>query len=419
MTRCERVHASRYDVVASTTAGTSRTVSDPHSCALRMDVSMPRTLRLTTSGSLLESGEPPVLLVHDRVHAKTRLLRRLADLGRFFIPGNGPHLDGLEAGVARDGEPLRVRALLGQHRDERRFADGRVAAAGACARPMSCRMTASGLRATAGSRAATANSLRNVRRLLMLPMGRPPNSLDRGGCVAILQPLSTSACHRLGHVHREHETLAVGTADVAELRRSSDRRRQLEQSLRRAGLNPGCRSSHPRPSPSGAAAATGRTAPCRPCATRCRRCRRRSRPATAPALAPAAPSDGIEGADVDLKATRPVRVERQKAAVGREPAAAPEELVASELDRLALPVAGQRQDEHRVARPEAEEAAIGRPVRQDDGRAGRVLVQQLFGALASRRAPVHAVGVVANRHVGDLPSIRATRPAPYPAPHPT
>src|SRR3954471_23868499 len=56
ITRCERVHASRYEVVASTTAGTSRTVSAPQSAAFRIDVSIPWTLRDTTGGSLLDGG---------------------------------------------------------------------------------------------------------------------------------------------------------------------------------------------------------------------------------------------------------------------------------------------------------------------------------------------------------------------------
>ena len=43
--------------------------------------------------------------------------------------------------------------------------------------------------------------------------------------------------HGFGHVHREYEPLAVGAADVAELRWRSNRSRQLEESLRRPGLN--------------------------------------------------------------------------------------------------------------------------------------------------------------------------------------
>ena len=56
MTCCDLVHASRYEVVASTTAGTSSTVSAPHSAALRSEVSMPATLLLTAVRSLLDSG---------------------------------------------------------------------------------------------------------------------------------------------------------------------------------------------------------------------------------------------------------------------------------------------------------------------------------------------------------------------------
>ena len=56
MMRCDRVQASRYEVFASTTAGTSSTVSAPHSLAFLIDVSMPATHFFTTSGSLLDSG---------------------------------------------------------------------------------------------------------------------------------------------------------------------------------------------------------------------------------------------------------------------------------------------------------------------------------------------------------------------------
>ena len=64
---------------------------------------------------------------------------------------------------------------------------------------------------------------------------------------------------------------------------------------------------------------------------------------------------------IDQEASRLVRVERQQPAVGREAAAA---LAPTELNRLAL--AGQRQDEHRLAGPETDVASIGGPVRQDD-----------------------------------------------------
>ena len=43
--------STNVPVVASTTAGTSRTVSAPHATAFRIDVSMPCTLRRTTSAS--------------------------------------------------------------------------------------------------------------------------------------------------------------------------------------------------------------------------------------------------------------------------------------------------------------------------------------------------------------------------------
>ena len=56
MTCCERVHASRYAVSGLTTAGTSSTVSAPHSFALRSEVSIPATLLFTTTASELESG---------------------------------------------------------------------------------------------------------------------------------------------------------------------------------------------------------------------------------------------------------------------------------------------------------------------------------------------------------------------------
>src|SRR6266436_8311827 len=52
----ERLHASRYEVCALTTAGTSKTASDPQSLALCRDVRIPVILFSTTVASLDESG---------------------------------------------------------------------------------------------------------------------------------------------------------------------------------------------------------------------------------------------------------------------------------------------------------------------------------------------------------------------------
>ncbi len=57
-------------------------------------------------------------------------------------------------------------------------------------------------------------------------------------------------------------------------------------------------------------------------------------------------------------------------------------------------------DQKQRKRPSADQS-----VRTMDA-AGRVLVQLLLGALAGGRTPVHSVRVVADRHVGDLSSVR-------------
>src|SRR6266481_162702 len=56
ISRCERLHASRYEVCGFSTAGTSRTTSDPQSLALCMEVRMPAKLFSTTAGSPDDSG---------------------------------------------------------------------------------------------------------------------------------------------------------------------------------------------------------------------------------------------------------------------------------------------------------------------------------------------------------------------------
>src|SRR6266852_3663418 len=53
---CERVHASRYEVCGFSTAGTSRTTSEPQSLAFCREVRMPAKLFSTTVGSLDDSG---------------------------------------------------------------------------------------------------------------------------------------------------------------------------------------------------------------------------------------------------------------------------------------------------------------------------------------------------------------------------
>src|SRR6266481_1196863 len=56
ISRCERLHASRYEVCGFTTAGTSRTTSEPQSLAFCREVRMPAKLFSTTVGSLDDSG---------------------------------------------------------------------------------------------------------------------------------------------------------------------------------------------------------------------------------------------------------------------------------------------------------------------------------------------------------------------------
>src|SRR5580692_24331 len=53
---CDLVQASRYEVSAFTTAGTSKTASDPHNFALCKEVFIPSTHFATTAASPDESG---------------------------------------------------------------------------------------------------------------------------------------------------------------------------------------------------------------------------------------------------------------------------------------------------------------------------------------------------------------------------
>ena len=66
ITRCERVQQlSLYEVLASTTAGTRRTVSDPHSAAFLIEVLHSRDALVDGLGITARDRESPVVFIHD------------------------------------------------------------------------------------------------------------------------------------------------------------------------------------------------------------------------------------------------------------------------------------------------------------------------------------------------------------------